>query len=158
MLPEINSLLTPSEVIENSWKLKNAYIFATNKRLIIRGRILITGRRGGPIKVLRTQDVAYEHINSIEHEIVKPKTNYAVPLFIGAIFMLIFWVLSREIIPLLLSLCFFAIALYGLIYCVIGREHIVLHTAAGPFYIEARNSEGVFREVLYYVRLKKGDK
>jgi len=157
MSVEINTLLTPGEVVEKSWELKKVHIFATNKRLIIRDKTM-TMVQGGPINVLHTQDVAYEHINSIEHEIVKPKINYVIPLFIGAIFTLIIWVISKEIMIFLLSLCFFAMALYGLIYCVVGYERLILHTAAGPFYIEARGSEGVFREVLYYVRLKKGDK
>jgi|YelNatPaOPRAMG01_1025707.scaffolds.fasta_scaffold12043_9 hypothetical protein len=158
MSVEINTLLTPGEVVEKSWELKKVYIFATNKRLIIRDKTMTMVQRG-PINVLHTQDVAYEHINSIEHEIVKPKIKYVIPFFIGAVFLLIIWVISqREFMALLLSFFCFAIAIFGLIYGVVGYEQIVLHTAAGPIYIKARGSEGFFREILYYVRLKKRDK
>lgn len=153
MLTEIGYLLTPGEIVESSWKLNGTHIFATNKRLIIRGKVWREAHRN-PVRALLTQDVAYEHIISIEHMVVKPNKGRALFLFIPFFWFMALWLLSKFFPILLMSLVFLGLGIYGLMSTVLRNEFIIIHTAADKFFIKSRDCKQTFKEVFRHVRSK----
>ncbi|MEM2419857.1 MAG: hypothetical protein QXL38_02580 [Candidatus Bathyarchaeia archaeon] len=153
MLAEISSLLTPGETIEKSWRLKTTYVFATNKRLIIRGKIWRESHRN-PVKALLTQDLAYEHIISIEHMTVKPKKVGLLILFTPFFAFMVIWFLSKAFLILYASIVFLGLGIYWFISILSESEFILVHTTAGTFSLKSRGCEEVFKEIFRYIRSK----
>ncbi|MEM2338478.1 MAG: hypothetical protein QXU45_05605 [Candidatus Bathyarchaeia archaeon] len=153
MLAEISSLLTPGEIIEKSWRLKETYVFATNKRLIIRGKIWRESHRN-PVKALLTQDLAYEHVISIEHMTVKPKKGVALILFIPFFCFLAIWFLSKSLPILWASIVFLGFGIYCIISLFSRSEFIYIHTMAGMFSLDSTGCKETFEDIFRYIRSK----
>lgn len=164
---EIQGLLVPGENVEKCWNFPRTRIYATNQRLFVCGELKL---KEGAIN--RIQDVAYDHVISIEHQQwQKPRYKSLIAIIFGALFfslgvlfsfafnaMPIYWSGSSlsqyTYIGTVLS---FLIMVAGIISYRNRKieEYVAIHTASFPIIFNAEGAVAVFYDLFNFVRNKQ---
>ncbi|MEM2419856.1 MAG: hypothetical protein QXL38_02575 [Candidatus Bathyarchaeia archaeon] len=163
---EIQGLLVPGENIEKRWTFPKTRIYATNQRLFVCGELKLKDRT-----INRTQDIAYDHVISIEHQQwQKPRYRSLFAIIFGAIFFLLGLIFSSAFAAFpeapwgSLPQYTFIGTMLSLLMMIAGiisyrrrriEEYVAIHTASFPIIFNAEGAVAVFYDLFNFVRNKQ---
>ncbi|MEM2338477.1 MAG: hypothetical protein QXP06_07795 [Candidatus Bathyarchaeia archaeon] len=153
------------ENIEKCWTFPRTRIYATNQRLFVCGELKLKDRT-----INRIQDIAYDHVISIEHQQwQKPRYRSLFAIIFGAIFFSLGVMFSSvfSAFPAYwgsLPQYTFIGTLLSLLMMILGiisyrnrkvEEYVAIHTASFPVIFNAEGAVAVFYDLFNFVRNKQ---